>query len=139
LVKQAMARLDRKGIRLVAASPIVRSRPLGPSLRDYANAVALVRTRLPPEALLARLHAIEAKLGRRRARRWGSRTMDLDIVLWEGGRHASPTLTIPHPALATRAFVLRPLTSVAPRWPVPPMGRTPRHLSARLTRPKRSS
>lgn len=116
------------------ASPIVASAPLGPSIRTFANAVALVASDDAPEALLTRLKQIERAFGRRRGQRWGARTIDLDIILWSGGIWASPTLTIPHPAFRTRGFVLSPLLAIAPRWRDPLTGLTIRQLHARLTR-----
>lgn len=118
----------------VMASPIVASAPLGPSTRRFANAVALVETKAGPEKLLRRLQQIEHRFGRRRARRWGARVIDLDIVLWSEGCWASPTLTIPHPAFRERRFVLDPLVQLAPDWRDPVTNRTMRQLRARLTR-----
>lgn len=116
------------------ASPIVASAPLGPSIRTFANAVALIATHEPPETLLARLKHVERAFGRRRGQRWGARVIDLDIVLWSGGLHASATLAIPHPAFRARGFVLAPLLAVAPQWRDPLTGLTVRQLHARLTR-----
>lgn len=118
----------------VAASPIAASVPLGPSLRRFANAVAVVESALPPPAFLARLKAIERDFGRRPGRRWGARVIDLDIVLWSGGLWASAGLSIPHPAFRQRGFVLGPLAGVAPGWRDPVTGRSVRQLAARLTR-----
>lgn len=118
----------------VTPSPIVASAPLGPSIRRFANAVALVETRADPEKLLRRLQKIESRFGRRRARRWGARVIDLDIILWSEGCWASPSLTIPHPAFRTRRFVLDPLVRLAPGWCDPVTNRTVRQLHARLTR-----
>ena len=137
LVDKALGGLDRKGLKLAGASNVIRSRPLGPSVRDYANAVAIVRTRLMPHDMLDRLQKLERKLGRKRARRWGARTIDLDILLWDGGLFASRRLAIPHPALPTRDFVLRPLRSVAPGWRDPKSGLAISHLAARLAKAKR--
>jgi 2-amino-4-hydroxy-6-hydroxymethyldihydropteridine diphosphokinase len=132
----ALARLDRGKLKLQASSPIMASAPLGPSRRRYANAAAIVRTRLEPSALLAKLQRIERKFGRRRTgARWGARVLDLDIVLWDGGAFSAPGLTVPHPAFRTRAFVLAPALAIAPRWRDPLTGLTLRHLHARLTRP----
>jgi 2-amino-4-hydroxy-6-hydroxymethyldihydropteridine diphosphokinase len=136
LVEAAFAALDRKSFRLIARSPVIASRPLGPSRRSYANAVALVATDKEPPAVLARLQKLERAAGRRRARRWGTRTLDLDILLWSGGMFAAPGLAIPHPAFRTRAFVLGPLRAVAPRWRDPVSGRSITHLSARLAKAK---
>jgi 2-amino-4-hydroxy-6-hydroxymethyldihydropteridine diphosphokinase len=127
-VRAAMALL-----RPVAASRIVSSAPVGPSIRRYANALVLVKSHEPPPAMLARLKEIERAFGRRRGRRWGSRVIDLDIVLWSGGPWSSAGLTVPHVAFRTRAFVLAPLTELAPAWRDPLTGRTMRQLSARLT------
>jgi 2-amino-4-hydroxy-6-hydroxymethyldihydropteridine diphosphokinase len=127
-VRAAMALL-----RPVAASRIVSSAPLGPSLRRYANAVVLVESETSPLEMLARLKEIEQAFGRRRGQRWGSRVIDLDIILWSGGAWGSSGLTIPHVAFRTRAFVLAPLTELAPAWRDPVTGRTMRQLTARLT------
>jgi len=118
------------------ASPIVTSAPLGPSIRRYANAVALIETGESPPALLARLKAIERAFGRRRGRRWGARVIDLDIILWSGGAWAGPGLTIPHVAWRARTFVLAPLAGLAPDWRAPGTALTVRHALARLTRPR---
>ncbi|TCP34173.1 2-amino-4-hydroxy-6-hydroxymethyldihydropteridine diphosphokinase [Sphingomonas sp. BK235] len=118
------------------AAPIVASAPLGPSTRTFANAAALIETDAPPEALLARLKAIERHFGRRRGRRWGARVIDLDVILWSGGRWESPRLSIPHRAYRSRAFVLAPLVALAPRWRDPRTGHTLRQLHARLTKPR---
>jgi 2-amino-4-hydroxy-6-hydroxymethyldihydropteridine diphosphokinase len=119
---------------VVAVSPVVRSAPLGPSLRRFANAAALIRTDDPPRALLARLKAIERAFGRRRGRRWGARVIDLDILLWSGGVWRDGTLTVPHVALAQRGFVLGPLARIAPRWRDPVTGRTIRQLAQAVDR-----
>ncbi|MEH3038306.1 MAG: 2-amino-4-hydroxy-6-hydroxymethyldihydropteridine diphosphokinase [Sphingomonas adhaesiva] len=115
-------------------SPIIDTPPLGPSIRRFANAVTVIASAEPPAALLARLKAVERAAGRRAGRRWGARVLDLDIVLWSGGRLATRPLTLPHPAFRTRAFVLRPLLAVAPGWRDPVTGLRVRHLHARLTR-----
>ena len=125
------------GFKLEAGSPIIASAPLGASRRRYANAAVVVRSNLGPEALLARLKAIEARFGRRRGgQRWRARVLDLDIVLWEGGCWSSPGVTIPHIAFRSRAFVLTPASAIAPRWRDPITGLTMRQLRARLTRPR---
>ncbi len=123
-VRAAIAALD--GVSAVA--PIVGSAPLGPSLRRYANSVVLVASSLSPPAMLARLKAIERAFGRRRGRRWGSRVIDLDIVLWSGGCWHDAHLTVPHVAFRERAFVLGPLAQVAPGCRDPVSGRSVRQL-----------
>lgn len=119
-----------------AMAPLVASAPLGPSRRRYANGVAVLRTELMPGPLLARLKQIEREFGRRvGGRRWGSRVLDLDIVLWSGGTWASPGLTIPHPAFRERDFVLGPAAAIVPAWRDPLSGFSIRQLRARLKRP----
>jgi len=116
---------------LFAASPIILNPAVGGAGREFANAVALVETTLEPEATLAAVKAIERKFGRRPGKRWGARVLDLDLVAWSGGRFASRRLVIPHPRLASRDFVLGPLSAVAPDWRL--IGTlTARHLAARL-------
>lgn len=114
---------------VIAASPILETPPIGPSKRRFANACALIESDEAPEALLARLKAIEHIFGRRRGQRWGERVIDLDIILWSGGCWSSPALTIPHRLFRTRDFVLRPLAAIAPDWRDPVTGRTVRQLA----------
>lgn len=132
----ALAALESDDMETVDASPIIASDPLGPSRRRYANAVALVASPLSPPEMLGRLQTIEASFGRRTGQRWGPRTLDLDILLWSGGAWEDPVLTIPHTALADRAFVLGPLRAIAPDWQHPLLGRSIRQLAAQLVRPK---
>lgn len=137
MLAAALDALAAEDTEIVARSPIVDSAPLGPSNRRYANAVAIVETALAPEALLARLHAVERAFGRRRrGTRWRARVLDLDVVLWSGGAWASTRLTIPHPEFRRRAFVLAPAAAVASDWRDPITGQTVRRLHARLTRPR---
>ena len=118
---------------LQAASAVVASAPVGPSLRRYANAVAIVEASESPPELLARLKRIERAFGRRRGQRWGARVLDLDIVAWSGGAWRSPGLIVPHARWCERSFVLAPFASIAPGWRDPVSGRTVRQLLARLT------
>jgi len=130
VVAAATAELDA-AFRLFAASPIILNPAIGGAGREFANAVALVETMLEPEAMLAAVKAIERAFGRRPGKRWASRVLDLDLVAWSGGTFISRCLTIPHPRLASRDFVLGPLSAVAPDWPL--IGAlTARHLAARL-------
>jgi 2-amino-4-hydroxy-6-hydroxymethyldihydropteridine diphosphokinase len=131
VVEAAIARLDEE-FGLFDASPIILNAAHGGAGRDFANSVALVESRLDPPALLARLKSLEREFGRRRGRRWGPRVLDLDIALWSGGRFRSRRLTIPHPELARRSFVLQPLAAIAPGWRVGPL--TIGHLAHRLAR-----
>jgi 2-amino-4-hydroxy-6-hydroxymethyldihydropteridine diphosphokinase len=114
-----------------SASPIIVSAPLGPSIRRFANAVALIDSAEPPPALLARLKRLEQHFGRRRGQRWGARVIDLDIILWSGGIWRSAGLSVPHAAFRERRFVLDPLVHIAPDWRDPQTGRTIRQLAAR--------
>ncbi|MBN8843448.1 MAG: 2-amino-4-hydroxy-6-hydroxymethyldihydropteridine diphosphokinase [Sphingomonadales bacterium] len=132
----ALDALEGDDIEPVDVSPIITSDPIGPSLRRYANAVALVASPLAPFEMLERLQEIEAEFGRRSGQRWSARTLDLDILLWSGGAWSAPDLTIPHPAMTSRAFVLGPLRAIAPDWRHPLSARTVRQMAARLIRPK---
>jgi 2-amino-4-hydroxy-6-hydroxymethyldihydropteridine diphosphokinase len=137
VIGAASVELHKAGIRILRASRLVQTRPLGPSLRTYANAAALVETGLGPEKLLALLKRTERQFGRRTGgQRWTSRVLDLDIVLWNGGPYAVPGLTIPHSSFRERAFVLGPAVDVAPHWRDPITGLTLRQLKARLTAPR---
>lgn len=136
IVEAAFAALDEAPLRLVARSPIIATRPLGPSLRRYANAAALVATPLEPLVMLALLQTIERRFHRRRYRRWGPRTLDLDLLLWSGGTVNEPRLIVPHPAFRSRTFVLEPLHAIAPGWRDPATGLTIAQLHTRLTYPK---
>lgn len=121
--------------RLAAASGFYRSPPMGPADQpDYLNAAAALDTGLPAPHLLQELQAIEAAHGRRRAgRRWGPRTLDLDLLLYGAARFDAPELTVPHPGLPERAFVLYPLAEIAPGLDVPGHGPL-RELLARCPR-----
>ena len=85
----------------------------------YLNGTALLETSLQPAALMAQLLAIEAELGRTRPYRWASRTLDLDILLWQDLRLADPSVYIPHPRMHERPFVLVPLQYLVPQWQMP--------------------
>ena len=130
---RAIARLPR--LRVVAVSPNYASAPIGCDTPqpDYVNAVVAVRTALQPLALLAALHAIERRQHRRRDRdpkRNASRTLDLDLVIFGRRRISLPTLTVPHPRMHERAFVLRPLVDVAAAATIPGRGLARRFLGA---------
>jgi 2-amino-4-hydroxy-6-hydroxymethyldihydropteridine diphosphokinase len=119
----------------IAASPIIETAPIGPSLRQFANAAALIESTLSPPEFLHRLKEIERRFGRRRGRRWGARVLDLDILLWSGGCWVGRDLTIPHRCLHRRRFALDPLLQIVPIWKIPSHG-TVRQCAARLTRPR---
>lgn len=110
--------------RLTAASALYRSAPVGYREQpDFVNAVAAVETGLAAAALLAQLLAIERSHGRVRAFPNAPRTLDLDIVLYGETAIREPGLTIPHPRMHERAFVVVPLAEIAPQAPVPGRGR----------------
>jgi 2-amino-4-hydroxy-6-hydroxymethyldihydropteridine diphosphokinase len=134
VLRAALIQLNGPAITVKAAAPIHTSEPLGPSRHRYANSAALIDSSLAPPALLKLLKKVEQSFGRRPGQRWAARVLDLDIVLWEGGRWQSPDVTIPHPAFRQRAFVLEPAVSLAPNWRDPVTGLSLRHLHARLTR-----
>lgn len=101
--------------RLIDASPRYISKPVGPQDQpDFVNAVVRLATRLSPLALLDQLQALEQRHRRRRIRHWGPRTLDLDLLLFDDLRLDSPRLTLPHPAMHERGFVLVPLAKIAP-------------------------
>jgi 2-amino-4-hydroxy-6-hydroxymethyldihydropteridine diphosphokinase len=136
VVEAAIATLDAE-FGLFDASPIVLNPAHGRAGRDFANAVALVESDLQPQQILAKLKSIELQFGRRGGRRWGPRVLDLDLVLWSGGEFRSRRLTIPHPRLTERSFVLQPLAAIAPRWRVGAF--SVRQLAARLASGKSSA
>jgi len=107
------------GITLVACSAFYRSAPIASSGPDYLNAVAALDTTLQPPALLARLQALEAQAGRLRPYLNAPRTLDLDLLLYGTSVIATPELTVPHPRLHLRAFVLLPLAELAPELALP--------------------
>ncbi|SDM47239.1 2-amino-4-hydroxy-6-hydroxymethyldihydropteridinediphosphokinase [Franzmannia pantelleriensis] len=120
-VQRALAALDRLPLtQRVAASPCYTSRPVGPQDQpDFVNAVAALDTRLSPLALLDLLQALEQRQRRRRLRHWGPRTLDLDLLLYDDICLATPRLTLPHPHMASRGFVLLPLADIAPAQCLP--------------------
>ncbi len=120
--RQALGALPHT--RLVACSALYRSPPLGPPDQpEYVNAVACLCTRLAAEELLRALHGIEREQGRaRQGPRWGARTLDLDLLLYGGARIDEPHLTVPHPRMHERAFVLYPLHEIAPHVCIPGRG-----------------
>ena len=103
----------------VAHSSLYRSAPIDAQGSDYINAVAQLRTGLSPLALLDELQVIEDRFGRERPYRNAPRTLDLDLLLYGQQRIVTPRLTVPHPRLRERAFVLVPLAEIAPDLALP--------------------
>ncbi|MCB1380874.1 MAG: 2-amino-4-hydroxy-6-hydroxymethyldihydropteridine diphosphokinase [Alphaproteobacteria bacterium] len=135
-VTRAIAMLDRDGFHLIAASRLIESRPFGKlNQPPFVNAVARVVCHAPADAVMRKLHAIERAAGRRRIERWGPRTLDLDLLDYHG-RVTRPgsRLRLPHPGIAERIFVLKPIAEIAPRWKHPVSHRSAcqllRHLAA---------
>ena len=115
-VLQAFTELDQlPHTRVVKKSSLYRSAPIGHAAQpDFINAVAQLETGLPAECLLAELQALEARHGRQRSFPNAPRTLDLDVLLYGNAEIRSTTLTVPHPRMRERAFVLKPLLEIAP-------------------------
>ncbi|RJQ52645.1 MAG: 2-amino-4-hydroxy-6-hydroxymethyldihydropteridine diphosphokinase [Actinobacteria bacterium] len=116
----AVERLDEsENVSVTKRSSVYESEPEGPSRNPFFNGVVEVRTTLKPKELLALCQEIEAAHGRVRAVRWGDRTLDLDILLYDDLTVDEPYLRIPHPRMWTREFVCVPLAEIAPERLVP--------------------
>ena len=107
---------------LQASSSLYQTQAVGPPQPDFINACALPQVQQPPQSLLATLLRTEAQFGRVRGERWGPRSLDLDLLLYDDLILDTPTLTLPHPRLRSRAFVLVPLAEIAPDWIEPVSG-----------------
>jgi len=130
-IAQALELLGERG-RVVAVSPLYETEPVGLTGPLFLNAVCLYQTELGPYELLSFINGIEARLGRKPG--LISRPIDIDILLYGDLVMKSGTLTIPHPRLAERAFVLVPLAELAPELVVPGMGEKVSRLLARVSR-----
>lgn len=126
-LQTALKQLEQlSGIELDQCSPFYLTAPIGPQDQpDYINAVARVQTPLPALDLLELLQLVETSQGRKREqeRRWGERTLDLDLLVYGDVVIDHPRLQVPHPRLPERAFVLYPLADIAPALEIPGMGR----------------
>jgi len=132
LSRAATAIADLATTRIQARSSLYRSSPWGDADQpEFLNAVIEVRTKLGAEALLAALKGIEEALGRLRSeRRWGPRVIDLDLLLYDALERHDALLTLPHPRICERAFVLAPLAEIAPELDIPGCGPVRRCLAA---------
>ncbi|HWC63873.1 MAG TPA: 2-amino-4-hydroxy-6-hydroxymethyldihydropteridine diphosphokinase [Rhizomicrobium sp.] len=121
--RAALQALARAGLEITAVSPFYETEAWpDPGDPRFLNAVAALRTRLQPFALMTLLHQVETAFGRTRSRANAPRSLDLDLLDYDGEVH-SGALTLPHPRLAERRFVLEPLRDIAPDWRHPVSGR----------------
>ena len=139
VLRAAVTAMADEGLKIVRVSRLYATPALGPAGRDFVNGAALVECGMRPPELLGLLKRLEHAFGRRAARRWGPRVLDLDVILWSEGAwpsrlrwRAARHLAIPHRAMATRNFVLKPARDIAPSWRNPINGRSVRQLAARL-------
>jgi 2-amino-4-hydroxy-6-hydroxymethyldihydropteridine diphosphokinase len=124
-----------EGVRVVAASSVIETAPVGgPEQPDYLNAVVLVDTVLAPLELLAACQQIENDLGRRRVEPWGPRTLDIDLIAYRDVVASSSQLQVPHPRAAERAFVLAPWLELDPEATLPAPDGEPRAVKRLLRR-----
>jgi 2-amino-4-hydroxy-6-hydroxymethyldihydropteridine diphosphokinase len=115
MIARAVERLGAAGVAVIARSSDYRTPPWGDEDQDwFVNACVKVRTGLAPHDLLALCLGIERDLGRVRTRKWGPRTIDIDLLIYDDVQMASGDLVLPHPRIAERAFVLQPLAEIAP-------------------------
>ncbi|MHB9038181.1 MAG: 2-amino-4-hydroxy-6-hydroxymethyldihydropteridine diphosphokinase [Armatimonadota bacterium] len=134
-VREAIALIDaHEACAVAAVSSIYMTKPVGViDQPDFVNLVIAIETSLDPIALLDLCNEIERKLGRERTIRWGPRVIDMDILLYEGVNISEERLTIPHPSMMERAFVLVPLAEIAPDVLLPG-GITAREAAERVDR-----
>jgi 2-amino-4-hydroxy-6-hydroxymethyldihydropteridine diphosphokinase len=141
-VQRALKELNTGPLQLVKASTLIETEPFGVlDQPHFVNGVAIIETALLPVALIEKLHAIEQLAGRRRLKRWGPRTLDLDIIDYDGvvlpaDLHKHNSLVLPHPSIAERSFVLEPIQEIAPEWQHPLTQETPLAMIQKLYRLK---
>jgi 2-amino-4-hydroxy-6-hydroxymethyldihydropteridine diphosphokinase len=125
LAIDALRALPRASLRVISVSPFYGSKPMGSIAQpDFVNGAVGVLTQLAPQVLLQTLKAIETKLGRpAKYEKWGPRVIDLDVLVYCHERRTDPELTLPHPGIVERNFVLYPLADIAPDLEVPGLGR----------------
>ena len=121
LLDAALERLEASGrVRVIRRSSLYETAPVGMTEQArFVNLVAEVETDLDPQQLLELALAAERSLGRVRTQRWGPRTVDVDILLYDEVRVDTPALTVPHPEMTRRRFVLEPLLEIAPDATLP--------------------
>jgi len=129
----ALGALERAGIKIIARSRWYRTAPVPVSDQPwFINGVARIETTLEPLALLKVMQEVERQFGRQRGVRNAARTLDLDLIDYDGRIEEKPGLVLPHPRMQDRAFVLLPLAEVAPGWRHPVLGRTATELISAL-------
>lgn len=146
-IAQALGEIERLNAEVLAVSPLYETAAVGSARQPhYVNAVALLDTSLPPDALLRALKAIERRAGRRGGRPWGPRSLDIDIIDYAGmvrnwrnargafARAGARPLVLPHPLAHERPFVLKPLLDIAPDWRHPALKRRASELWRRASR-----
>ena len=138
-LEAALAAFPGHGLRVVKLSPWYESSPVPPSDQPwFVNGVAIIETELGPQETMTALLAVEQAFGRQRGERWAARTLDLDLLAYRDlivNRPATathPAVTLPHPRLQDRRFVLAPLKDVAPDWRHPETGKGVDSLLERL-------
>ena len=132
-LKRAIEKIEEPSqIMVTKVSPVYETEPVGRENQGwFLNLVLQVETSLEPFALLERLSSIEDQMGRKREKRWGSRNIDLDILLYDTRMVDSERLTIPHPRMHERRFVLVPLAQIAPKLLHPRLEKNIEELLAR--------
>ena len=120
LAAQRLGELDK--LTVIQMSSMYATKPIGPPQPDYINACLVAETVFSPFELLEQLQQLEQTFDRVRLERWGPRTLDLDVLLWEDQQINSAMLQVPHPRMAERGFVLAPLAEIAPNWRHPVLG-----------------
>jgi 2-amino-4-hydroxy-6-hydroxymethyldihydropteridine diphosphokinase len=132
-IRKAIGHLDSRGCRLIRASSLYETSPLGKTDQpNFINAVARIETAMPAEALLEHLQQIESLAGRIPGEKWGPRALDLDIIDYNGAIRKRPPPVLPHPGLPQRPFVLAPIAEIAPRWRHPVLDKTAARLLKEL-------
>jgi len=122
-LRKACEQLDtHPAVRVVAVSSLYETPPVGPPQGTYLNACVRIETSLSPHGLLQLCQGVERAGKRKRTIHWGPRTIDLDLLDYDGRVIDTPQLTLPHPGIVDRMFVLEPLADVAPGWRHPVTG-----------------
>jgi 2-amino-4-hydroxy-6-hydroxymethyldihydropteridine diphosphokinase len=122
---RALDEMPHHNIRVLTVSHLIETAPFGVvNQPNFVNAVARIETALSPETLMRALHMLERRAGRKRLKRWGPRTLDLDLLDYHGiirkpSRSSIKPLALPHPGIEHRSFVLQPILDIAPEWKHP--------------------